>query len=76
MTDRFKGLVVTLDHDIREDDARAVMDAIRLHRFVVDVRGVVADMDDHINRLRILHLKLLDVVTEDPKEREIWQRAL
>ncbi len=43
MTDRHSGYVITLDHDIREDDAEQVIAALRLIRGVVDVRPVVSD---------------------------------
>jgi hypothetical protein len=39
MTDRFSGLLVILDHDIRDDDAQPIVDAIKQMRGVCDVRG-------------------------------------
>lgn len=47
MTDRLKGLVVTLKPDFREDDARKVIDAIKLLHGVIDARPMVADMDHY-----------------------------
>lgn len=45
MTDRFHSLQVALDQDMREDDAQALMDAIRMMRGVVAVSGAVAGPD-------------------------------
>lgn len=55
MTDRIKGLIVTLDHDIRDDDIQPLADAIRLLQNVVDVSLVKADFNDSINRARVDH---------------------
>lgn len=65
MTDRVKGLVVTLDQDIRTDDVEAIISAIRMVKYVVDVKPNVTQLDDHINRTRIkmeLQQKLYDVL--------------
>ncbi len=53
MTDRLKGLVVTFDKDIREDDAQEIFNAIKMIRGVLDVSSSVATYDDHMNRTRI-----------------------
>ena len=45
MTDRYNGLFVILDHDIREDDAEPIISAIKQIRGVSDVRGHVAEVD-------------------------------
>lgn len=46
MTDRFKQLIVVLEKDIREDDAESLMNAIRMMRGVLNVRGDVAGARD------------------------------
>lgn len=43
MTDRHAGYVVTLDRDIREDDAEAVLNAIRMVKGVASVTPVDGD---------------------------------
>jgi hypothetical protein len=43
MTDRFHSLVVVLEKDIREDDAQAIIDAIKMVKGVLTVDGLVAD---------------------------------
>lgn len=48
MTDRIKGLTVTLEDNVREDDAQAIIDAIRMLRRVVSVDVHVADIDHHM----------------------------
>jgi len=68
MTDRAKGLVVTLEHDMRVDDAVATLNAIRQIRGVTDVQFVASDIvNDHINRMQIrreLEKKLWAVLQE------------
>lgn len=53
MTDRFKGLTVTLKRDIREDDAQRIIESIEMIKGVQDVTPVKSTGDDHINRERI-----------------------
>jgi hypothetical protein len=53
VTDRLKGLVVTFDRDIREDDAKAIVDAIKMIRGVLDATPSVRTYEDHMNRARI-----------------------
>jgi hypothetical protein len=43
MTDRYDTLTVVLEHDIRTDDAKCLIDAIRMLRGVLTVQGQVAD---------------------------------
>lgn len=53
MTDRFKGFIVTLEDDMRSDDAQCVIDAIEMIKHVKSVKPVVANYDDHMNRERV-----------------------
>ena len=53
MTDRVKGLVVTLEVDTRIDDAEGLADAIRRMRGVLDVQVSTVAMEDLMNRARI-----------------------
>lgn len=55
MTDRIKGLTVTLEADIREPDSQPIIDAICLIDGVVDVATHVADIDDHMAHARARH---------------------
>lgn len=66
MTDRFNALTVVLDHDIREDDAEVLIQAIKMLKGVVDVKGNVADVTAYAIEARVrneLAQKLLDVVS-------------
>jgi len=45
MTDRFYALTVLLEKDIRADDAEKIIDAIRMIRFVLDVKGNISNPD-------------------------------
>lgn len=44
MTDRHAGYVVTLDRDIRADEAACIMDALLMLKGVISVQPVVADV--------------------------------
>ena len=57
MTDRVKGLYVSLDRDMRDDDVEAVMDAIRMVRCVsaVECDQFVTDPSDWMDRDRVRH---------------------
>jgi len=67
MTDRYAGLVVTLERDIREDDAEPILDAIRLIRGVASVEPVIGDYRTHMaeQRARLRYRKLLWKVFEE-----------
>ena len=53
MTDRFATLTVALERDIREDDAEALISAIKMLRGVLDVRGDVADQAHYVAESRV-----------------------
>lgn len=53
MTDRIHGLTVGLDHDYRDDDVQAIIDAIRMVKGVSSVTAHVTEMSDHLARRRI-----------------------
>lgn len=57
MTDRIKGCVVAFDHDIRDDDAQGLLNAIRMIKGVQSVTTKQVNADDWMNRQRI-RLKL------------------
>ena len=64
MTDRYNAVVVAFDRDIREDDAEAVINAIRMIKGVVNVTPNVTDISDHVAAMRAkreLREKLLAV---------------
>jgi len=50
MTDRLKGFIVTLDHDMRDDDAEVIVNAISMIKGVLTVKPSVRDLDDLMNR--------------------------
>jgi hypothetical protein len=52
MTDRHAGYIVTLAEDIREDDAEAVLTALRMVSGVVSVTPLVSDYTFAIARER------------------------
>lgn len=52
MTDRHSGYVVILYDNVRGDDARHVLDAIRMIRGVAEVTPVLADVGQQIAETR------------------------
>ncbi len=52
MTDRLKGFIVHLDHDMREDDAEHVLAAIRMIKCVATVKPITVGYEDDMNRDR------------------------
>lgn len=55
MTDRLNGVTVTFERDIREDDAEAILIAIRQIRGVAAVEPHVATPEDHFARTQAAH---------------------
>lgn len=48
MSDRIKGLTVTLRDDLRDDDAQPIIEAIKLLKGVVDVVKHVSNADHYM----------------------------
>jgi hypothetical protein len=71
MSGRVKGLVVTFEKDLREEDAESIQNAIGLLHGVLTVDPVPSTgIDDYINRSRIkneLGRRLFDVLKEEDK---------
>lgn len=71
MADRFNALTVVLEKDIHEDDAEALMIAIRQLRGVLSVSGNVADATAYMAEVRAKHEfseKLWQVLQPDGKK--------
>jgi len=71
MTNRLHSLTVVLDHDIREDDAEPILNAIRMIRGVIDVSGNVASSASYMAEQRAIEQlrgKVLDALYgKDPQ---------
>lgn len=68
MTTRLKGFLITLDEDIRDDDAEPIKQAIEMIRHVASCVPVPTNCDDYINRDMArteLEKKLFDVLIRD-----------
>lgn len=52
MTDRHAGYLVTLDHDMGEDDAEAVLNALRMVRGVLSAEPIIADFELQLAQTR------------------------
>ncbi|WP_226782941.1 hypothetical protein [Oceaniglobus trochenteri] len=55
MTDRHTAYIVTLEAPIRDDDAQPTIDAIRQIKGVLDVRPVIAGMEQMSGAVRMDH---------------------
>lgn len=53
MTDRLKGATITFSQDIREDDAEALLNALKMIKGVAHVESSIVTAGDHINRARV-----------------------
>lgn len=65
MTDRYHTLTVVLKDDIRDDDAKALIDAVLMLKGVLSVTGIVSDVAAHMARERARHelgQKLMEIV--------------
>ena len=55
MTERHAGYLITLEDDIREDDAEHVINALRMIKGVMRVEPIVANIELHIAQERAKH---------------------
>jgi ribose 5-phosphate isomerase len=53
MTDRYNALTEILTEDTRDDDAKALISAIRQLKGVVDVKGNVSNPSDIVEQTRV-----------------------
>lgn len=49
MTDRYKGFLVTLENEIRSDDAEHIINALKMIKGVHSVKPYVKGMEDYIS---------------------------
>ena len=52
MTDKYNGLLVALDRDIRDDDAVKLIEAIKMIKGVLSVTGSIVGITDYIAEQR------------------------
>lgn len=67
MTDRYNSLIVSLDRDIRDDDAEFIINAIRMIKGVNGVTGNIVDADSYSASRRVtekLRDKLYGLIKE------------
>ncbi len=68
MTDRYKGFIVHLDKEIRNDDAEIILIALRTIKHVSNVKPLIASADDSIAYLRgrqEIITKMYDLLTAE-----------
>jgi len=54
MTDKYNSLTVVLENDIRDDDAKSIIKAIRMIKGVLAVKGNIADHKAYMAEERAL----------------------
>lgn len=52
MTDRYKGFIVALKNDMRDDDAQRVIEAIEMIQGVLSVKPLISTSEDGIAEMR------------------------
>lgn len=70
MTDRHCGYIVTIENNLREDDAANTITALRQIKGVISVQPVVADVTEAIGQARAendLKQKLIDTFFKPTK---------
>ena len=68
MSDRYKGVVVAFDHDIKDEDAADLIKAISMIKGVIAVSPSVVNHDDYMNRAKIkweLRSQLMQVLVHE-----------
>ena len=52
MTDRLNGVTITFEKDIRDDDAEAIINAMKMIKGVIHVEPHIVTTDDHMATTR------------------------
>lgn len=68
MTDRHAGYVVTLDKNLREDDAAPILAALAMIKSVISVEPLISTPEIQIAEARAkrkFHKKVLKLLTDD-----------
>jgi hypothetical protein len=68
MTDRFKGFLVTLDKEIREDDAEEIINILKMIKNVHSVKPYVSNLEDQMSYMKAesdIGLKLQNWIAEE-----------
>lgn len=71
MTDRLKGVLITFDRDIRDDDAEAILTALKMVKGVMTVKPYIAGSEDYMMYHRgyqDCRTKILKDLMKDPKD--------
>jgi len=71
MTERFSGLVVILEDDIREDDAQPLIRAIAQLRGVMEVRPVTSRPGLEMVLRERLHTRLLERIMQVMRDEDM-----
>jgi len=68
MTDRLNGVTITFEKDIRDDDAEAILDAMKMIRGVAHVEPNIVTIDDWMSRRQVksdIRDKLYDFINKE-----------
>jgi hypothetical protein len=53
MSTEIKGIIISFEHDVSEEYANAIADAVRLYKGVSNVEAVPVEFTDYLNRERV-----------------------
>jgi hypothetical protein len=73
MTDRLKGVLVTFDREIRDDDAESILTALKMIKGVLSVDPYVAEAEDYMMYERghyDARKKMMDFLMKRPERPE------
>ncbi len=68
MTDRYKGFLITLDREFRDDDAEPIINALKMIRGVHSVQPYVKNMEDYMSEVKAFSdagLKMIEFIRKD-----------
>jgi hypothetical protein len=72
MTDRYKGFLVTLDHDTREDDAESIITALQMVKGIHSVKPYISTLEDRMCQERATldtYAEIIQAIFDKRKER-------
>lgn len=70
MTDRIKGVLITFERDIRDDDAKPIIEALKMIKGVLTVKNYITGMEDYMMYQKghmDARMAMFDYLKKDPK---------
>ena len=70
MTDRIKGVLITFEKDIREDDTQPIIEALKMIKGVLTVKPYITGMEDYMLYQKghmDARMEMFDYLKKEPK---------